>query len=635
MKDARDPFAGESLDGYLAYRAEHMGLPDIGEIAAMVGVDRPCQVRCSRGEDAGLEDVADMLGLPSSAVRRLATPWTSEPGRRAVFGASVHIGHLHRRRRLFAPEAIARSPHHRGLWDLRPFPFDDGTGELLGHRCPDAACDRSQGWNHTRGVDRCDLCGEPLSAGTAATAEAGDLPALRLALGLVHPDADRRAGTAALLPPGLRQWDPGELLDLLVALAGTVDRSIVAQHHPWTVRRDAPAGAVCAAMARAWPLLAGWPEAFEAHALSLALDTPRGRGDGNGGATVRLLDLDRRITIPRALAALVREEREKLASAGRRGGIGAVAASGLRGFRAGDIARARRSGAVPVVASVVRGQFIPMLDRAVVNDLSDRFARSTPLLYAGAGFGCGRLGIEQLHAMDLLGDEPLLRPITGHEARVSIRALDRLSARLAATSVPAAGCWITLEAALRTFGGSPKPIGPLVAAMLGGDLPFHLPEAGGPPFRRMRVPPEALPTILGMRFDREAHRDRLCVDAVSKIEAGWELNLKAKHWVEELAAWPNRGTRPAVPVEWLLEAMRSRISNAEAARVLGRHGNGARRRMQVVGVAQAGVHMLERASFESVRPVLERPWPERTSRGPGPEPQPASTSSAASAEALP
>lgn len=589
MRTVREPIAGESLDGYLAYRAERMGLPNILEIAELAGIDGHCRVRVSRC-DSGFEDLGDLLGMPAATLEELASPSSAERWRRRFFGLSLHVMHVERDRRVFAPEALARSPHHRALWDLRPFPFDEGTWEILVHRCPDPDCLRPQGWHHTRGIDSCDGCGRLLAGETGAVVPYELRPFLRDALGLVHPDPDRHAACAEILPAILRDVDRGELLDLLVGLTGVVDPDLRSKHSRWCIRPNAEPVRVLRAVARAWPLLVGWPDAFEALALDRASTTPRGRGDGNEGATSRFLSMSRTLAAPNGLSRILEVERRRLEDAGRNA-IAASAANALPGLRAGDVSRARREGRIRTVASMRRGLFIPMLVRAEVEQFSSDFAETLPLRRAAAMLGCGRLGVEQLSVMGLLGPQGPELPLTGNEPRVSVAGLRALSDRLESNSTKTASKAIALSEALRSYGGGSKPVGPLVQAVLRGDLVAEATPGDGPILSRLLVSECDASAIRGLSFDRTAHGGRLFVDTVSGEEAAHELNLRSTKCAPLLLGWKQEGKMPFVPVPWLLEVMEVGVSVGEIAMRLGVHG-------------RAVNGMLARARIPEVLPAL-------------------------------
>lgn len=107
-----------------------------------------------------------------------------------------------------------------------------------------------------------------------------DLPDLRTALGLVHPDADRRSASADELPDRLRRVPGGDLLDLLVAVAGVHSPDLRCPSMKQTLRSHADPLAICAAVAAAWRILREWPTAFQRLASERIATRP-----GNGNVT--------------------------------------------------------------------------------------------------------------------------------------------------------------------------------------------------------------------------------------------------------------------------------------------------------------------------------------------------------------
>ncbi len=596
--DPRLPEPGESLDGYAAYRAARLGLASIQEITELMGIEVPGRVRISRsGADA--TSLADFLEVDETEIEQLFQPLVG--CRRRLFGGGFAVDRLHlvRNQRLFAPAALADAAYHRAAWDLRPFPFSDETWEHLQAECPDPLCRHRQGWHHTLGVEVCDLCGEPLAIGGASLVPETDRDVLRVAIGLFHHDPAKRAVSAASLPEWLRAVDPGDVLDLVVALAGVCDPSIRCRTAKRALRIGATPERVSAAVAVSWRLLEDWPASFERLAAERCGRRPTRFGDGNGGATMDFLLLSNLVGTPPFLAAVAGAETARLRGEAHQTGIEMVDAGGLRGLKPTDLARARRAGIIPTVFAVSGDRPVPLLDRATVEKLSHRFVETTPIDLAAVGFGCTVHGIEQLIESGLLGlVEHLHAPLTRGTVRVSIAGLRDLGEALSRCSRPSEPDWVRFGRAKCAIGGMRKPYGPIVQGMLSGNLPFHLADAPGPLLDRLSVPSSTVTAILGLEPTASGSREGNRAVLVTKSDAMTELNLHVRDATTVLAQWPTSKGAPVVPVPWLEDMCHRFITALEVSARLGVHGLSAIGLIRSAGIDVEHPHLYDRALVE-------------------------------------
>jgi len=593
--DPRLPEPGESLDGYAAYRAARLGLASIREITESMGIDVPGRVRISRsGADAA--SLADFLEVDETEIEPLLQPLVGS-GRR-LFGVAVAVDRLHlvRNQRLFAPAALADAAYHRATWDLRPFPFSDETWEHLQAECPDPLCRHRQGWHHTLGVEACDLCGEPLALAATSLVPEADRDALRAAVGLFHHDHAKRAVSAAKLPHWLREVDPGDVLDLVVALAGVCDPSIRCRAARRALRIGVTPERVSAAVAASWRMLGNWPAGFEWLAAERCSRRPTRSGDGNGGATMDFLLLADLVGTPPFLAAVAGAEIARLRGKAHQTGIGPAGAGGLRGFKPTDLVRARRTGTIPTVFAVSGDRPMLLLDRVTVEKMSRRFVESTPIDVAAVGFGCTMHGIEQLIESGLLGgEEDLHAPPRGGAVRLSIASLRDLAEALSRRSRPSEPAWVRFGRARCAIGGMRKPYGPIVQGMLSGNLPFHLADGPGPLLERVSVPSATVTAMLGLEPKTSGPRERNRAVLVTKSDAMTELNLHVRDAATVLARWPTSKRAPAVPVPWLEDMCHRFITVLEVSARLGLHGLSAISLLRSAGIEPEQKHLYDRA----------------------------------------
>lgn len=129
--------------------------------------------------------------------------------------------HREHRFRRMSPRALSISPHHRAIWDIRPFAFDPETMEVLIHECP--VCNRPLIWKRIRGICYCPYCvdanGRPsvdLREFPQPLIETDDRAALLLAPRLLSHDEAVRRETIAQLPAPWTELSAGELFSTLL-----------------------------------------------------------------------------------------------------------------------------------------------------------------------------------------------------------------------------------------------------------------------------------------------------------------------------------------------------------------------------------------------------------------------------------
>jgi hypothetical protein len=578
------PRQGESLSGFVARAAAQEDLPNVHELTSMAGIVWSQRPEPSRG-DCDLEPLARFLRLAPSELSDRSYPRDPHRlGRRLYFGASVDRRHLVHGERRFSPATLREEATHLATWQLRPFPFCERSGELLVSHCSDAQCGTRQGWYHAAGIALCDVCGEPLQRAGAGRVPEQNLGDLRSALGIVHPDPERRRASFAVLPPALREADPGDALDLLVAVAGVHSPAIRCRADTRIIRRGADPLAVCAAMAEAWRIAIRWPQGFEdlaAHRIA----TRAGRfGDGNGGATMHFLDLPSNPAAPAPLSALVSDLRRSLGQAGQRG-IGSNPASSLPHLTATGLVRMRREGALATVFALVDGEPQPLLVRSEVQALSAALKRSVPNGTAASRLGVTEDGVRQLVAADLLATVRASAMRREREQKIDIASVEELTGRFESSAASLGEGWLLLTAVLRMIGGREKPWAPIVQVLLAGTVRFALGAGARPLLGRVSVEPQAVTSLIGLETPELGSARG--PDRVTRTDALVLLNLHQRHAASVLARWPE-GPGRVVPVEELLELARDRISLGEVAARMDVHAVEVKRMMWRLGIESDG-----------------------------------------------
>jgi hypothetical protein len=140
------------------------------------------------------------------------------------FGTKIRTQYLETIFRRVSPRALTVSPHHRAVWDLRPFSFDPITRERLLDTCP--VCGQRLRWVFVRGPTHCDVCvtdrGLPktdLRGYPQPTVEFGDEEAIDFVVGLVDPDPEKRETARKSLPNALADASNSDVFEAVMSIA--------------------------------------------------------------------------------------------------------------------------------------------------------------------------------------------------------------------------------------------------------------------------------------------------------------------------------------------------------------------------------------------------------------------------------
>ncbi len=515
---------------------------------------------------SGVENLARVLGVDAAVLDQMAHPRVGEgrPGRRRIGHAVVDARLLHRASRMFAPKALANSPHHRATWQLRAMPFSDETWELLVDRCPQTWCSARQGWRHAKGVDRCDQCGSSLAEASMPQVPEALRESLRSIAGLVHYDAGRVRESVSGLPPPLRHAPPGDLVELACAVAGFVDPDIRAFTTRF-LRLDAEPSHVCRAMAGAWKLMQGWPNAA-ADLAGERLGTRIGRfSDGNAGATLELLELADQWRAPAALRDAVGLLRETL-STNDGEGLRMRGVTRHSGMRSTDVIRHRNNGDLRTIFHLDGTRVVPMIASESVERLQSAWSEGVAIKLVAAALGTTTNGVEQMIRDGLIAE-------AGNDAafaktdkiRVDRRSLEAFFATTKSKAKPTLGeafpCTMAHMAA--GMGGGLKPWSAWFRALVGGGTSFTIDEGDEPLAQRLRLSAEGADELRALPCDDLSGRPFR--SSMSRGDAVVTLNLHPRHMRKAFAAWP---ADEALPVTEIVGLARRYVAPSELASLL-------------------------------------------------------------------
>ena len=439
------PLPGESLLGFVARNCEVHGITKVA--AALRPTDLEGEV--TEWLPTAHVDKVDALArlfatTPDEVVSRMYPPVRLPDGRSgghvAFFGAPIRKDLIQFQRRRVSPSSLARSPHHRAVWDLRVFSFCQESREALISECP--RCRSPLGWRWTEGVDRCERCGEDLSRTPGTPITCQDWDALDFACDLVHHDPDRRERARASVPTQLSALDAADLFEMIfelacVSLTGT-DRRLYRPRFDEDYGRFTPD-----VLAKAGRLLLGWPSSMHAFADDLRrLSSSR---PGFWGALKELAPLvvaSRRTTISPAarhiLQDFVRADVARDGSALRRAHrrdddlMTVSEAYETFGFSKATLKRLRGLGLIAATFNPDADRSIVLVSRREMARMADEQRDVISRIDVAAALGIDYLAVQRLAEAGLLRavSPPVAALLVGdHYRRSSVVALcDRLKA---------------------------------------------------------------------------------------------------------------------------------------------------------------------------------------------------------------
>lgn len=281
------PLSGESLAGLIARAAERNGYHRAGMVLEIAGLSplRPESVGSRPIETA--ESLALALGTDVDALKPL---YHSALDQTYVdfFGVPIRIVLREASRRRVSPRALKVSPHHRAIWQIRPFSFDPATREMLLDRCP--VCNNLLGFVRTQGICFCDHCSQAGELGYGIEpsvdlrdfpqplVEVADIEALDFVSSLVDPEANSSAYHS--VSDDLASLSRGELFEMALSL-GTAwklndDNIQLDPEHLVSSRYDVLSPD---SLAKAGRALLNWPNGFIAFCTEAAENAGQRDGD--------------------------------------------------------------------------------------------------------------------------------------------------------------------------------------------------------------------------------------------------------------------------------------------------------------------------------------------------------------------
>ena len=464
--------AGESLDGYVARvaAAHHMPrMTQITEVTGEIDAHRPNASFCS---DAGLQILADCLGIDLESARLHSPSWSPDTKVLNLFGTPVPRTLLQFSYKRFSPKALSISAHHRGLWQVRQLPICIETWEYLEERCPNPSCRRRQLWRRTAGTDLCDYCAEPLTRAQATPVPERLREDLEMLVGLVHHDSDRRSLARRHLPPALAELHGGHLLELACVLAPVVDGRVASLLNGGSLCLDGARNFVVPALTATWPFLSGWPGAIEQHVAEKLNIGGREKGGSTRKAFYNVLCDHNHPRLSPAVQNVLSQLVERCRTARSRG-VTVAEMTKLTGADRRTLFEMRKTGKLPSFLALDGIRLKVLVNQEAVAPMLAQEKPRLRLVHAAEMLGVPTYAIREIVHLGLVTAAPVPPGRGDHlqlaVCRDSLQAFrDKLCRRLAHAHHAHP---VNLVEAMRRIGGRPKPWARVLKAIAEGEFP--------------------------------------------------------------------------------------------------------------------------------------------------------------------
>ena len=474
--DVRDD---ESIPGVLIAALGPQWLDDARPVLSAAGI----QVRNPGLLSLASEDVTRRLAWvlrcdPKALVERLSKFAADDPttrGRVCFSGIDRPRGDLETSFRRIGPMGLAAGGHHRLAWLDRLLPYCPFSLELLVDTC--GACGSPLRWTGLARLDLCGSCGATVPASNEPPLCSGQAYDYRGFAALCAPLPRLRAPAAERLPERLASLPAGTLVRLALRLGGALRPRPVNVCSPGSRTGVAPTE-LAAIGAEGHRLLTGWPDSFlgRLDEMSEQVRDDRERFLERRAALRRLVHRTEQSDI----ASLVLEAAPDLARhathgfAGRRRYYIARQAARVLGLRTTELPRLRGWSGLDFAALPGAHRSLGQYGADQIDELAATLRGSSALESAAGTLGIPVYAAEQLARAGRLDhvDHPALF-VLGHERRASDASVETLGIEVAGAicSHRAPASAITLERAMRIFGGGEKPWGAVVEALTRQEFP--------------------------------------------------------------------------------------------------------------------------------------------------------------------
>jgi hypothetical protein len=279
-----EPFADESLMGFIARACDRNGHSAIGHVLELAGYRTHKSHFLASKNEVDLSRLAEFFGCsPDTLKPRFHAEFAVEGGGTGFvnfLGVPIRSKFREPTLRRMSPASLRKSPYHRASWLLKPLCYCPESGELLIGHCPNPGCAKALGWRRTSGIPYCEHClneeAEPqidLRTYDLPKLVGEELESYKSIANLVIKPSE----IAGRMPPTFSSWKPWEIFDLVVLLSSVLSKRFSDRHRvkKQTLVKlpDWHENFMMAGRA-----ILGWPKAFD-----LVIETMRASKNNRGG----------------------------------------------------------------------------------------------------------------------------------------------------------------------------------------------------------------------------------------------------------------------------------------------------------------------------------------------------------------
>ncbi|RJF90641.1 hypothetical protein D3876_10515 [Sphingomonas cavernae] len=235
------------------------------------------------------------------------------------------------------------------------------------------------------------------------------------------------------------------------------------------------------------------------------------------------------------------------------------------GLATGPVADLRRAGIFQTRVALGTAFIFEGFVEAEIEAIATDIKRRCDLRSAARRLGISCHGVEQLMALGVL-------PLLDHQffkarygaPQTTTEALEALERRLLEQAHPQLnGKSIALHRAVQAIGGRQKPWGPILQALLNGEIPFAINNLTGAWSRRIIVDKNHVAVLRDLEFDPTAYRDFPYAQVMTRVDAGEVFNLPPGETIHLLRQFDSTAHCKDLPVSCVLEIAKQQIASVE------------------------------------------------------------------------
>ena len=591
------------MDGYVARVAAAHHMPRMTQITEVTGETDAHRPNASFCDDAGLQILADCLGIDLESARLHSPLWSPDTKVLNLFGTLVPRKLLQFSYKRFSPKALSKSAHHRGLWQVRQLPICIETWEYLEERCPNPSCRRRQHWRRTAGTDLCDYCAEPLTRARATPVPESLREGLEMLVGLIHHDPDSRRIARRHLPPSLAELNGGHLLELACVLAPIVDGRVASLLNRGSLCLDSARNLVVPALAATWPFLAGWPGAVERHVAEKLNIGGREKGGSTRKAFYNIL-CDRNDPMLSPAVQRVLSQLDERCRTARSRGLTIAEMTKLTGADRRTLFEMRKAGKLPSFLALDGIRLQVLVKQTAVAPMLAQNKPRLRLVHAAEMLGVPTYAIREMVHLGLVTAAPV-PPGRGDHLRLAVcrDSLQAFQGKLCRRLAQAHDAHpVSLVEAMRRIGGRPKPWASVLKAIADGDLPASAADGEAPFMQRVTIGSEE---ALSLPCFRDTGDVEWSGCMITKSDLAEIMNIRPPHFSRHSEFLLGRG--PAfreITMDTAQRLARTYISTGEISRKLGLYHRAVGNFARSNGVKPETPGLFRRAEAEQLIPGL-------------------------------